>query len=139
AGLRALFIEAAVLSERARSQNPAFYRRRRARYGARHRRHRCLCHLKARTKKGRDAVRSPQTHPEARPPAIARTERRPRRVPPRRDRSEPPQTRQADPNTRANPGVRSRARATPTDIEAAPGPAQTFSTKSAESGPPKSA
>src|SRR5438045_1097007 len=54
--------------------------------------------MNARTKKGRESVRSPQTQPEARPPAIARTERRPRRVPPRRDRSEPPQTRQADPD-----------------------------------------
>src|SRR5438270_5138238 len=88
------------------------YRRRRSRYGARHRRHRCLCHLKARTKKGRDAVRSPQTHPEARPPAIARTERRPRRVPPCRYGPKPQEAGQAHPNATADPGVKSRTRAT---------------------------
>src|SRR5437763_15631297 len=36
-------------------------------------------------------------HPEARPTATARTERRPRRIPPRRHRPKPPQARQADP------------------------------------------
>src|SRR5438045_8143502 len=48
--------------------------------------------------KGRDAVRSPEAHSEARSAPTTRAERRPRRVPPRRDRSEPPQTRQADPD-----------------------------------------
>ena len=47
--------------------------------------------LPARAEEGRDAVRPPQTHPEARPPAPARAQRRPRRVPPRRHRPEPPQ------------------------------------------------
>src|SRR5207248_8088535 len=55
---------------------------------------------------------SPQTHPEARPPAIARTERRPRRVPPCRYGPKPQETRQAHPNATANPGVKSRTRAT---------------------------
>src|SRR5207245_11408739 len=48
--------------------------------------------------KGRDAVRSPEAHSEARSAPTTRAERRPRRVPPRRDRSEPPQTHQADPD-----------------------------------------
>jgi hypothetical protein len=47
-------------------------------YGARHRQDRGLCHLKARTEEGRDAVHPPQTHPESRPAAITRAERRPR-------------------------------------------------------------
>src|SRR6266516_385914 len=36
-----------------------------------------------------DAVRTPQAHPETRPPQAARTMRRPRRVPPRSHRPEP--------------------------------------------------
>src|SRR5205823_3794224 len=48
--------------------------------------------------KGRDAVRSPKAYSEARSAPTTRAERRPQRVPPRRDRSEPPQTRQADPD-----------------------------------------
>src|SRR5207248_6472809 len=52
--------------------------------------------------KGRDAVRSPEAHSEARSAPTTRAERRPRQVPPRRDRSEPPQTRQADPNANAD-------------------------------------
>ena len=47
--------------------------------------------------KGRDAIRPPQTHPEARSAAITWAERRPRRIPPRRHRPKPPQARQADP------------------------------------------
>jgi transposase len=50
---------------RHRPEGPALHPRGRPRYGARHRRHRRLCHLKAPTKEGRDAVRPPQTHPEA--------------------------------------------------------------------------
>jgi len=68
-----------------------------------------LCHLKARAKEGGDALRSPQTHPKTRPAPTTRTKRRPRRVPPRGRRSEPPQTRQADPTIRPNPGHVSRA------------------------------
>ena len=58
---------------------------------------------------GRDAVRAPQAHPEARPPATTRTERRPRRVPPRSRRPEPPQTRKADPDANADPGLKEAA------------------------------
>src|SRR5204862_8348330 len=53
---------------------------------------------RAASAKGRDAVRSPQAYSEARSAPTTRAERRPRRVPPRRDRSEPPQTRPADPD-----------------------------------------
>jgi hypothetical protein len=45
-----------------------------------------------------------KTHLEARPAAITRTERCPRRVPPRRRRPKPPKARQADPGTAADPG-----------------------------------
>src|SRR5205823_12798342 len=51
--------------------------------------------------KGRDAIRPPQTHPEARSAAITWAERRPRRIPPRRHRPKPPQARQADPGAGA--------------------------------------
>src|SRR5438045_4217024 len=53
-------------------------------------------------KKGRDAGRPPQTHPEIRSAAITRAERRPRRIPPRRYRPKPPQDRHADPNANAD-------------------------------------
>src|SRR5205085_5096319 len=73
-----------------------------ARDMARHRGHRRLCHLKARTKEGRDAVRAPEAYSEARSVAITRTKRRPRRVPPRRHCPKPPQARHADPNANAD-------------------------------------
>ena len=57
---------------------------------------------------GRDAVRAPQAHPEARPPATTRTERRPRRVPPRSRRPEPPQTRKTDPDAGAETGMKGK-------------------------------
>ncbi|CAA9304365.1 MAG: Mobile element protein, partial [uncultured Microvirga sp.] len=60
-------------------------------------------------KKGGDALRPPQTHPEPRPAAPERSQRRPRRVPPRRHRPEPQEARQADPDAHASPGVRLRA------------------------------
>src|SRR3546814_3190267 len=49
-----------------------------------------------------DAVRAPQAHPEARPASPSRSERSPRRVPPRRHRQEPPQNGQA--SSDAGPG-----------------------------------
>src|SRR5436305_3255210 len=66
--------------------------------GSRDRQDRRVPDLAPPAQKGRDAVRSPQAHSEARSAPTTRAERRPRRVPPRRDRSEPPQTRQADPD-----------------------------------------
>jgi hypothetical protein len=56
------------------------------------------------TEKGRDAVRAPQANSEARSAPITRTKRSPRRVPPRRNCPEPPQTRQADPTAEGDLG-----------------------------------
>ena len=100
--LRGLPAEAALLPERAGAQDPALDPRRRPRHGARHRQDRGLPDLTPPAQEGRDAVRPPQAHPEARSPAITRAERRPRRVPPRRHRPEPPEARQADPGAGAD-------------------------------------
>ena len=102
AGLRVLSPETVLLSHGTRPQDPALHSRGRSRHGARHRGHRRLCHLKARTKEGRDAVRAPEAYSEARSVAITRTKRRPRRVPPRRHCPKPPQARHADPNANAD-------------------------------------
>ena len=56
-------------------------------------------HLATAAQEGRDAVRPPQTHPQARPAATTRTERRARRVPPRSHRPEPQEAGEADPAT----------------------------------------
>ena len=101
ARLPGLFTEAAVLSERTRSQDPALHPRGRSRHGARHRQDRGVQDLALSAQKGRDAVRASETHPEARSVAITRAERCPRRVPSRRHRTEPPQARQADPGAGA--------------------------------------
>ncbi len=53
-------------------------------------------------KKVEMAVRPPQTHPRARPLAPPGTMRRPRRVPPRRHRPEPQETRQAQAKSAAD-------------------------------------
>src|SRR5437764_5508563 len=66
AGLRGLFLETAVLSEGTRPQDPALHPRERSRHGARHRQDRGVQDLALSAQKGRDAVRPPQTHPEAR-------------------------------------------------------------------------
>src|SRR5438105_11087633 len=66
--------------------------------GSRDRQDRRVPDLAPPAQKGRDAVRSPQAYSEARSAPTTRAERRARRVPPRRDRSEPPQTRQANPH-----------------------------------------
>jgi hypothetical protein len=58
--------------------------------------------LAARAEEGRDAVRAPEAHPEARPAAIARTLRRTGRVPPRRHRPESPEAGQAHHDTAAD-------------------------------------
>jgi hypothetical protein len=83
--------ETAMLPECACPQDPALDPCRRPRYGARRRDHRRLCHLAARTQEGRNAIRPSQAHFKARPAPITRAERRTRRVPSRRYRSEPPQ------------------------------------------------
>jgi hypothetical protein len=64
--------------------------------------------MDASAQEGRDAVRSPQAHPPARPPPTTRTMRRPRRVPPRRHRPEPQEACQA--------GVDDRSRIAPRGI-----------------------
>jgi len=65
--------------------------RRRPRHGPRSVAHRCLSDLTARAEEGRDAVRAPQTDPQARSTSPQRPQRSKRRVPPRRHRPEPPQ------------------------------------------------
>jgi hypothetical protein len=74
------------------------------RHGARHRRHRCLCHLAARAEEGRDALRAPEAHPQTRSPAPVRTTRRLRRVPPRSHRPEPQENGEADAGRSTAPG-----------------------------------
>ena len=76
------------------------FRRRRARsprHGAGARPGRRVDHLTVRAQEGRDAVRPPQAHHAARPPAITRSERRKRRVPPRSCRPEPSKAHQTPP------------------------------------------
>ena len=90
----------------------------RPRHGPRYRHHRRLRHLTPRAEEGRDAVRSPQAHPEARPPATTRTERGPRRVPSRSGRTEPSQTRKTDPDAGAETGMRANASVRPPSTSA---------------------
>lgn len=80
----------------------------RSRHGARHRRNRRLCHLAPRAEQGRDAVRAPKAHPEARSAATTKTERRSRRVPPRSHCPEPSKTRKAHPDAGTPAGMRGR-------------------------------
>ena len=63
--------------------------------------------LAPRAQEGRDAVRAPQAHHAARPAAITRPQRRPRRIPPRRGSPEPAQARQDQPRKAAGDGLRS--------------------------------
>jgi transposase len=79
----------------------------------RYRHHRRLRYLTTRAEEGRDVVRAPHAHPEARSAAPARTKRRPRRVLPRSCRPEPSEARKTDPNAGAETGVRARASAYP--------------------------
>lgn len=99
-----LTAEAPVLSQRAGAQSPAIDLRSRPRQGPRHRQDLGLRRLAPRAKTGRDAVRPPQTHPQARPATPPRFQRRPRRVPPRRHRPEPEKAGQADPRSGADLG-----------------------------------
>ena len=70
------------------------------------RRHRALPGRRLRrsaawAQKGRDAVRAPQAHRRAGTLAVTRPVRCSRRVPPRRHRPKPPETRNADPDAKA--------------------------------------
>src|SRR6056297_2602861 len=69
--------------------------------------------------KGRDALRPPQAHSPPRPAASPRTQRRQRRVPPRRNRPEPPEARQTDPRD-ARPGLSTGRRNTRPRSDRAP-------------------
>src|SRR4029077_17886510 len=91
-----------LLPKRTGSQGPALDPPRGAGPGPRNSQNRSLPNLALPAQKGRDAVRPPQTHPEARSAAITRAERRPRRGPPRRHRPKPPQARHADPGAGAD-------------------------------------
>ena len=91
-----------MLPERARAQDRALHPRSRPRQGPRDRQDRGLCRLTPRAKEGRDAVRPPQTHPQARPIAPAWPKRRQRRVPLRRHRPESPETGEARPPSDAD-------------------------------------
>lgn len=96
-----------ALQPKARSaQDHALGLRRRTRHGARYRHHRRLSRLPPPAEEGRDAVRSPETHPEAGSLASARSQRSERRVPPRRSSPEPAQTGKDE----ADPGPRTRLR-----------------------------
>lgn len=55
---------------------------------------------------GRDAVRPPQTYPQAGSASTARAMWRSRRVPPRRNRPKPPQAGKADPDARSSASLR---------------------------------
>ena len=81
--------EAAVLPQYAGAQDPTQRARRLTQRGARACRYAAVPAVQARSKEGGDAVRSPQTHPQARPPALARTERGTRRVLVGGNRTEP--------------------------------------------------
>src|SRR5262245_10969479 len=59
-------------------------------------------HLASIAQEGRDAVRAPQAHSQARQITTAGAERCARRVHPRSNRPEPPKARETDPN--ADPG-----------------------------------
>jgi len=74
-------------------QDPALDPRGRTRHGQGHRRDRCLRHIAARAEEGRDALRPPQAHPEARPFTTPWAERRQTRVPSRRSSPEPQEAR----------------------------------------------
>ena len=78
--LRRLRAEARVLPQRAGSEGDPFHPRRRQGRRPRHRQDRRLRHLPTRTEEGRDAVRTPQAHPQAGSAAPSRSLRRPRRV-----------------------------------------------------------
>ena len=65
-------------------------------------------HVSTAAQEGRDAVRPPQTHPQARSAATERTDRRSRRVPARSHRPEPQETGEAGPDTEPQACLRSR-------------------------------
>jgi hypothetical protein len=99
----------------------------------------CLPNLALSAKKGRDAVRPPQTHSEARQIAAVRPLWRPRPIPPCRHRPKPAQTGQADPRTTGDPCRLRREpqrRAPTAKSGAAPAPRLPlrFSTQSTRSG-----
>src|SRR3546814_4675524 len=75
-------------------EGPTIDPRGRPGHGSRHRQDRGLSNLPPAAEEGRDAVRPPQAHPEARPPTTTRAVRCTRRVPPRRHGPEPPEARQ---------------------------------------------
>lgn len=89
--------EAAVLPERTRPHDSALHPEGRPRHGARHRRNRRLRHLMSRAEEGRNVVRAPQTHPEARSAAPARPNGARDKFLLAATRPKPPQARQADP------------------------------------------
>ena len=112
ARLRRLRAQAQVLPEHAGTQDRALRPRSRSRQGARDRQDRCLRRLTSRAKEGRDAVRSSEAHPQARPIAPARAERSQRRVPIGRHRPKPAETGEAHPPSDA--GLRHMRRRGPT-------------------------
>ena len=100
--------QAQVLPEHAGAQDPALDPRRCARHGPADRQVMGRGHLSTAAQEGRDAVRSPQTHPQARSAATERTDRRSRRVPARSHRPEPQEAGEAGPAPEPQASLRSR-------------------------------
>src|SRR5690606_8366566 len=109
AGLLRVRTQGTLHTQYASSQDHALDPRRCARHGPQYRHERCLFGLTSPAKEGRDALRSPQTHPEAGPLAPARSQRSERRVPPRRRSPEPAQNGQDDPATEPRTGLMEEA------------------------------
>src|SRR3984893_7587708 len=105
ARLRGVPPQAALLPQCTGAQDLALNLRRRARPGSRDRQDRCLPDFAPPAQKGRDAVRTPKAHSEARPAPTARPKWGSRRIPPPRPRAKPPETRQAEPGSGADPGT----------------------------------
>ena len=86
--------------------------RRRTTDGPRYRSDGCLCDFNAGQKEGGNALRPPETHPKAGSPPPQRPKRCPRRIPPRSNRSKPPQTGKAPPGHAVKKGELLRCAAT---------------------------
>ena len=113
--------DAKLLPERACSKGASFNPRGRPRHGASNCKILGGADIATSAKEGRNAVRSPQTHSQAGPTTTTRTQWCPRRVYPRSNRSEPPETSQVDPNAT----TKSALRAGQSTIQSAPTPVAT--------------
>ena len=101
-------LKAPMLSKHAGPKSASFDPRGRSRHGAPDREILARPDIAAAAQEGRDAVRAPQTHPQARPTSTTRTEWRPRRVPPRSNRPEPQEAGGAHTGTGLKAGMKDR-------------------------------